>query len=76
MSRICRCCGDDFILTPNKPGNINDCTRCAKEPYKKIMALVSHTGSAASDIQLVLTQNQTKANRFNDAQKHHWSKAF
>ncbi len=74
--RICRSCGKSFILTPNKPGNINDCIHCAKENHTKIMALVSYPSTASADIQIQLTQDHHIANKFNNAQRHHWSSAF
>jgi hypothetical protein len=68
LNRVCRSCGDEFVLVPNKPGNINDCMNCAVEtelPPKN-----------ASEVQIEITSNRADATRFNNAQKHHWSKAY
>ena len=74
--RNCRTCGEEFILTASKPGNINDCIHCAVEPAIKYMAKVSYPCKNASEVEIELTQNHSDAMAFNRSQLHHWSKPY
>lgn len=74
--RVCRGCGEQFVLLPNKPGNINDCSECAVEIVRPYMAKVSYPSKNASEVQIEITQNCNDARRFNNSQKHHWSRAY
>lgn len=76
MKRICRSCNEEFVLVPNKPGNINDCVNCAVETEMPPLAKVSYPSKNASEVQIEITSNRKDATRFNNAQKHHWSKAY
>lgn len=75
-SRQCQSCGEEFVLTFDKPGNINDCPACAVETHTHYMAKVSYPSKNASEVEIEITKNIKDAKAFNNSQKHHWSKAY
>ena len=67
--RICRSCGEDFILTPTKPGNINDCIQCAGEDVPLLMARVAYPSKNSSLVEIEITADRKGAIAFNNAQR-------
>jgi hypothetical protein len=67
--RTCRACGKKFDLIPGKPGNINDCPSCSGEDVPLLAAKVAWSGK--HQVEIEITSNRAKAQRFNRAQRRH-----
>jgi hypothetical protein len=69
--RVCRTCGEEFILSPTKPGNINDCIHCAGEDVPLLMAKVAYPSKNSSLVEIEITSDRRGAMAFNRAQRRH-----
>jgi hypothetical protein len=67
--RTCRSCETEFILRPNKPGNINDCPNCSVETAPKTVAKVAYPSKNSSLVEIEITQDVKAARLFNNAQR-------
>lgn len=67
--RICQSCGDEYVLSPTKPGNINDCPNCSVETAPKIVAKVAYPSKNSSLVEIELTTDTKAAAAFNNAQR-------
>lgn len=62
---ICKKCGNEFILEPDKPGLANVCLSCTESPdasFKSPEAIAAHQ-KAVKDADRANLQNRIKADR-------------
>lgn len=67
MKRECIKCGEEFVLTPNKPGKINECQDCARDMTIRYVACVAFDGKTHGKIEI--TKDTQYATAFNKAQQ-------
>lgn len=60
--RICNVCGDEYMLTPNKPGPINVCSdpECANETVQKYTGNMIYDHKTGCSIQINSDPELTK----------------
>jgi hypothetical protein len=57
--RKCRVCGTEFVLFPDKPGNINDCLNCAVDVPRKA-AKVAWSGKHFMEMEIVASMDEAR----------------
>ena len=59
-TRICKCCDDEYTLTPDKPGAIDVCKDCADEPVEKYTGNMIYDHKTGCSIQINSDPELTK----------------
>jgi hypothetical protein len=61
IMRICVVCDEEFLLTPDKPGKINECARCATPGPPKVGGNMVWSHKTAPELEI---KSMAEARRF------------